>query len=192
MPAVSDQHHCAGIFFPARLHLEVRGRGRSHLRHGEKIAPRPPRPFGFRMGLFHHLRIQPHPGQLDETALVRIPEVDLPASSRADHCQGALKVGGNSQLQCKDVHRPHRQDAQRTPRRIDSVKHFVDCPVTAGRNDRPETHGNRLPGPALPIPRIFRQQDFCLRGQLAHAIDGFARLIALGGGVQDDTPRVAG
>ena len=91
---------------------QLRGLAGGDLRCGDKIAERTKAAFECEAGLFHHLRVQSHPGELDKVSSVRNRQIDLPDICFFDDVPAASEVvQREAELHRKDVYTAHREHA---------------------------------------------------------------------------------
>ena len=89
---------------------QLRGLPCSDLRCGDKIAERTKAAFECEAGLFYHLRVQSHPGELDKVSPARNWQIDLADICVFDDVPAASEiVQREAKLHRKDVYTAHRE-----------------------------------------------------------------------------------
>ena len=116
-------------------HAQTRWPLRSHLGHGQQIAEWPQHFLDLPVVLFDDLRIDANAGHLQKEMTVGARLIDELDLSRANHFPRRDEIERNAQLHGKDVHRAHRQNAERDRRVADAVDNLINRAVAAGRHD---------------------------------------------------------
>ena len=151
------------------------------------------------------LRVQAGPSHLGEVAAARacsagvfcVGRVDPPLASSGDGLPGPPQRQRQPQLAGKDIHRAERQHGEpgagEAVRRIgDAVEDFVERPITARSHHGVEAVSHGLGREAAGISGALSGLEGDAGSELIQMPAEVACLVALGGGIEDDTGAHAG
>src|SRR5438105_5330502 len=149
--AISDEDKGAFHGFRAfRLNHKMRRRAGGDLCCRNKVAERAEAAFERQAGLLHRLGVESDAGELHKMFSVRVWQINGAGVSITNNLPALLQVArGQTEFRGKDINGADRQQTERGRCPGETINHFIDRSVAAGRNNSP-----------VPFPRRFAGERF--------------------------------
>jgi len=173
-PTFGFQHHTGWL---------VRG----DLNEREKITERPERLFGIGCGFADDLRVQPHPGELNEMRVVGFGEVYFHDLALFDHTPSTLEVSlGNAQLRGKNIHRADWENSKTHRGAADAVDDFIERAIPSRCDDDLESFSNGLRRDFAGVTGFQGEAHGHTARERGDSLTETTGFVAAGGGIQND------